>query len=188
MELATSLRTKAKHINIIGRSRSPYGIVLGPTTGKAILNHLLSIPDGNKIRYWGVDEVKSFEGNSQGEVTRVLTVKRRAFEAQLVILAIGAVPNTEYLEDTPIRLNQQDGAICVNKVTISFGLISSGTVSYIINFLILTIFFSFWKPASKEFMLRVTLLSSRLNTQQREEHLFVIGVLQQTMGKSWHRT
>jgi NADPH-dependent 2,4-dienoyl-CoA reductase/sulfur reductase-like enzyme len=42
-------------------------------------------------------------------------MKKRAFEAELVILAIGAIPNTDYLEDTPIRLNQQDGAVCVNK-------------------------------------------------------------------------
>ncbi|CAG7818905.1 unnamed protein product [Allacma fusca] len=115
MELATSLKSKANQVNIIGRSRSPYGIVLGPSTGKAILNHLLEGPDGNKVRYWGIDEVKSFEGNDKNEVVKAFTMKKKAFDAQLVILAIGAIPNTDFLEDTPIRLNQQDGAVCVNK-------------------------------------------------------------------------
>ncbi len=50
------------------------------------------------------EEVKQFEGNDNGEVTRVITHSGKVIETDFVVLGTGIKPNTEFLEGSDIKL------------------------------------------------------------------------------------
>ena len=115
MELAESLSRIALHVHILSRGKAPYGLVLGETTGKAILQHfLLSVKN---VTFHCTDDVYCFQGNPRGEVVRVLTMKKRTLPAELVVIAIGGIPNTDFLLTTPLKIHPIDHSILVNKVS-----------------------------------------------------------------------
>lgn len=51
------------------------------------------------------EEVVSFIGNEQGEVTKVITLSGKQIDADLVVLGSGVRPNTDFLLDTDIKLS-----------------------------------------------------------------------------------
>ncbi len=56
------------------------------------------------------EQVESFEGDNR--VTAVVTDQNK-YESDLVLIAIGVKPNTDFLKDTPVHLNEK-GAIIVD--------------------------------------------------------------------------
>lgn len=114
IELAELLSPIARSVHILSRSKYPYGPVFGQLTAGALLDHLLS--HLLNVTFHATDEVRHFLGNRSGEVTAVYTVKKQTIGAQLVVVGIGALPNTEFLEQTGIVLNPVDHSIVVNKV------------------------------------------------------------------------
>jgi pyruvate/2-oxoglutarate dehydrogenase complex dihydrolipoamide dehydrogenase (E3) component len=114
MELAEALVPIAKHIHIISRAKAPYGVVLGETTGKVILQHFLECV--RNVTFHCTDDVYAFQGNAKNEVETVVTMKKRVLPARVVVVAIGAVPNTEVFVSSPLKLHPIDRSILVNKV------------------------------------------------------------------------
>jgi len=112
MELAEILSPIVKSIHILSRSKHPYGLVFGEKTSMTLLGYFLEkLPN---VTFHPTEEVEQFVG-TEG-VTAIHTYKKQIIQCQLVVLGMGSLPNTEFIEDTKIRLNPTDHSILVNKV------------------------------------------------------------------------
>jgi pyruvate/2-oxoglutarate dehydrogenase complex dihydrolipoamide dehydrogenase (E3) component len=95
MELISSLHSHCKDITVLGRSKRPYGAVLGETVGRIIEQKVTE--KWKNITIYGCEEIKRIKGDDHGKVRKVVTTKKREISCDVVIYAIGAVPNTEFL-------------------------------------------------------------------------------------------
>lgn len=99
MELLQPLNSIAKSIKVIQRSRRPYGLILGDTIGRLVQQ--MCAKRYSKVEFVGCDEVKKVIGNNTKEISSVITLKKRELKCELLIYAIGGVPNTEFLQFYP---------------------------------------------------------------------------------------
>ncbi len=113
MELAEALSPTASKIHIVSRSRVPYGLAFGETIGEVLLKHFLS--KLSNVVFHASAEVKEFIGDT-GEVSEVITSNGEKLKCDLVVIAIGGTPNTQFLKDTGIQLHSTNNSILVNKV------------------------------------------------------------------------
>jgi pyruvate/2-oxoglutarate dehydrogenase complex dihydrolipoamide dehydrogenase (E3) component len=96
MELLGPLNIIAKSVTVVQRSSRPYGIVLGETVGRLVQSTCER--RYKKVSFVSCDEIKQAIGNDMNEVTKVVTLKKREIDCDLLIFAIGGVPNTEFLQ------------------------------------------------------------------------------------------
>ncbi|MFL6121921.1 NAD(P)/FAD-dependent oxidoreductase [Actinophytocola sp.] len=104
-EIAASARTLGRDVTIVELLDQPLGAVLGDTIGAVI---------ARKHRERGVDvrcgtRVERLDGTGQ-RVERVVLADGTTLDADLVVVAAGAVPNTEWLAGSAVRV--ADGVLC----------------------------------------------------------------------------
>lgn len=116
MELVTTLKDYAKKCYIITRQKRPFQAVLGETVGRAlqrlITNHVPT------LEFYGFDEIRQIIGNGQGEVKSVVTLKKRNIQCDVVVYAIGSVPNSELFTEDKRTLVSKSSHIVVNEVSL----------------------------------------------------------------------
>lgn len=115
MELVSTLKNYAKMCYIITRQKRPYQTVLGETVGRAlqrlVMNH---VPH---LEFYCFDEIRKIVGNSSGEVKSVKTLKKKEIPCDVVVYAIGSVPNSELFAEDKRALVSKSGHIVVTEVS-----------------------------------------------------------------------
>lgn len=128
MEILPSLSLLARRVYVIHRSKRPYGITFGDSVGRVVQQHLLK-KFGRNVRFICSDAIKKIYGNAKKNVWKIRTLKKRSIRCDLVIFAIGGIPNTDMilpykpqLENDGFKLphepalGMQGGFIPVNEV------------------------------------------------------------------------
>ncbi|KAM6907405.1 apoptosis-inducing factor 3-like [Xenentodon cancila] len=109
MEVASYLLDKASKITVIGSSELPYQNTLGREVGKITMT-MLSEKD---VKFYMNDNVIEIKGVN-GKVKEVLLKSGKVVPADVLIVGIGSLPNSEMLRGTKIQMNSKNFVI-VNK-------------------------------------------------------------------------
>ncbi|MFD2420498.1 NAD(P)/FAD-dependent oxidoreductase [Amycolatopsis pigmentata] len=104
-EIASSLRSMAREVTIIGRSKSLMANLLGPDLGAQLADlhrhHDVDLQLGVTIEDWALDSSRSVGIKlSNGTV----------IDAAAVVVAVGSVPSVSWLRDAGVEID--DGLVC----------------------------------------------------------------------------
>lgn len=114
MELVSTLKNYAKMCYIITRQKRPFQTVLGETVGRSLQRHVMShVPH---LDFFTFDEIRKINGSDNGEVRSVRTLKKREIPCDVVVYAIGSVPNSELFAEDKRALVSKSGHIVVTEV------------------------------------------------------------------------
>ncbi|KAG7237391.1 hypothetical protein INR49_032436 [Caranx melampygus] len=100
MEVASYLIDKASSITVIGSSELPYQNTLGPEIGKLTMMMLKE----QNIKFYMNDNVTEVKG-VEGKVKEVVLKSGKVIPADVLIVGIGIMPNSEFLKDTKIKMD-----------------------------------------------------------------------------------
>ena len=112
MEVAAAITGKAAKVTVVGSGKVPFERVLGQQIGARIKR----IFEAKGVEFvMGVD-VKEFQSSEDtGSLGSVILKNGCALEAQIAILGIGVEPETGFLTQSGLNLNER-GYVIVNKV------------------------------------------------------------------------
>jgi NADPH-dependent 2,4-dienoyl-CoA reductase/sulfur reductase-like enzyme len=120
-EVAATCRGRGAEVTLVEALPTPLGQVLGEEMGKVCA--ALHADHGVGLRL-GVG-VAAVEGES--EVTGVRLADGSRLEADVVVIGVGVVPNTEWLEGSGLRL--ADGVVCDSACFAAPGVVAAGDVA-----------------------------------------------------------
>ncbi|XP_066492559.1 apoptosis-inducing factor 3-like [Tiliqua scincoides] len=108
MEVAAYLAEKAASIHVIERQAFPYQEALGDKVGGVAMKML----QAQGVEFHMKTEVKELQGEN-GKVTQVVLSSGDKIPADVVVVGIGVIPNSSFLQGSPIALDEK-GAILVD--------------------------------------------------------------------------
>ncbi|XP_036381368.1 apoptosis-inducing factor 3-like [Megalops cyprinoides] len=100
MEVASYMTDKAKSVTVIGSSELPYQKTLGPEIGKITMQMLA----GRNVKFYMNDSVSEVRGEN-GKVKEVVLRSGAVLPADVLIVGIGVIPNSEFLQGSPVELD-----------------------------------------------------------------------------------
>ncbi|XP_058483094.1 apoptosis-inducing factor 3 isoform X1 [Solea solea] len=100
MEVASYLIDKASSITVIGSSEMPYQNTLGPEIGKFTMMMLSE----KNVKFYMNDIVTEVKGVN-GKVNEIVLKSGRIIPADVLIVGIGVVPNSEVLRGSNIQMD-----------------------------------------------------------------------------------
>ncbi|XP_014190360.1 apoptosis-inducing factor 3 [Haplochromis burtoni] len=103
MEVASYLTDKASSITVIGSSEMPYQNTLGPEIGKLTMTMLIE----RNVKFYMNDSVTEIRGVN-GKVKEVVLKSGKVIPAEVLIVGIGTMPNSEYLKDSKIQMTSKN--------------------------------------------------------------------------------
>ncbi|XP_054610422.1 apoptosis-inducing factor 3 [Dunckerocampus dactyliophorus] len=103
MEVASYLIDKASSITVIGTSELPYQNTLGPEIGRVTMTMLAE----KDVTFYMNDNVSEVRG-VDGKVRQVVLRSGKVIQADILIVAVGILPNTEFLRGSPIKLDSRN--------------------------------------------------------------------------------
>ncbi|XP_006784938.1 apoptosis-inducing factor 3 [Neolamprologus brichardi] len=103
MEVASYLTDKASSITVIGSSEMPYQNTLGPEIGKLTMTMLIE----RNVKFYMNDNVTEIRGVN-GKVKEVVLKSGKVIPAEVLIVGIGTMPNSEYLKDSKIQMTSKN--------------------------------------------------------------------------------
>jgi len=120
-EVAATCRKHALSVSIVEPLPVPLGRVLGNEIGQVFAD--LHRDEGVDVRLGvGVDRI---EGN--GRVERVVLADGTALDADVVVVGIGVIPNTEWLEGSGLELG--NGVQCDEACFAAAGVVAAGDIA-----------------------------------------------------------
>jgi len=96
MEMASTLARDGCEVTVLGQETVPLERVLGRKVGAAFANLLRA----NNVRFLGRTKVTQFIGDEV--VTGVETSEGEVLPADMVIVGVGVIPNTDFVTNTPL--------------------------------------------------------------------------------------
>jgi NADPH-dependent 2,4-dienoyl-CoA reductase/sulfur reductase-like enzyme len=122
-EVAATARGMGVDVTLVEALPVPLVRVLGETIGGVMAD--VHRDHGVDVRLnVGVD---GFDAGSDGRVGRVLLSDGSAVDADVVVVGVGVRPNTEWLEDSGLRLD--DGVVCDETCLAAPGVVAAGDVA-----------------------------------------------------------
>ncbi|XP_044226593.1 apoptosis-inducing factor 3-like [Thunnus albacares] len=103
MEVASYLIDKASSITVIGSSELPYQNTLGPEIGRVTMMMLSE----KNIRFFMNDNVTEVRGVN-GKVKEVTLKSGKVIPADVLIVGIGIIPNSEFLRGSKIQMDSKN--------------------------------------------------------------------------------
>ncbi|XP_010794288.1 apoptosis inducing factor mitochondria associated 4 [Notothenia coriiceps] len=110
MEVASYLSDKAASVAVVGPSRYPFEKFLGPEIGKMSMQML----EEQNVKFYMNERVTEIQGEN-GKVKGVLLKSGRVLEADVVIVGIGVIPNSDFLLGSELEVNSGK-AVIVDKL------------------------------------------------------------------------
>ncbi|RSK31135.1 FAD-dependent oxidoreductase [Hymenobacter metallilatus] len=107
MEAAASLVSEKRQVTVVAQEAEPFARILGPKIGRMFRN----LHRRHGVRFRAEAEVVSLEGEN-GHVTAVRLASGQRLPAELVLLAVGVRPATDFL--TPTFDLEKDGGLRVD--------------------------------------------------------------------------
>uniref|UniRef100_A0A8C6SF68 Apoptosis inducing factor mitochondria associated 4 n=1 Tax=Neogobius melanostomus TaxID=47308 RepID=A0A8C6SF68_9GOBI len=125
MEAASYLSDKAASVSVVGTSAYPYERSLGPKIGQMTLQMM----EEQGVKFYMKSGVSEIRGHN-GKVKEVVLKDGRVLEADVVILGIGVIPNSDFLQDSGVEIDPKK-AVIVNKLMMTNvpGVFSAGDVT-----------------------------------------------------------
>ncbi|KAM7374515.1 hypothetical protein PAMP_007168 [Pampus punctatissimus] len=102
MEVASYLIDKASSITVIGSSELPYQNTLGPEIGRFTMMMLLE----KNIKFFMNDNVTEVRG-VDGKVKEVVLKSGKVIPADVLIVGVGILPNSEFLQGSKIQMDSR---------------------------------------------------------------------------------
>ncbi|KAI4815617.1 hypothetical protein KUCAC02_005758 [Chaenocephalus aceratus] len=106
MEVASYLSDKAASVAVVGPSRYPFEKSLGPEIGKMSMQML----EEQNVKFCMNERVTEIQGEN-GKVKGVLLKSGRVLEADVVIVGIGVIPNSDFLLGSELEVNSGKAVI-----------------------------------------------------------------------------
>ncbi|CAB1353125.1 unnamed protein product [Coregonus sp. 'balchen'] len=106
MEVASYMTDKASSVTVIGSSELPYQKTLGPEIGKVTMMMLAE----KDVAFYMNDNVTEVRGEN-GKVKEVVLKSGTVIPADVLIVGIGVIPNSEFLQGTPIAMDSKSSVI-----------------------------------------------------------------------------
>ncbi|XP_050934425.1 apoptosis-inducing factor 3, partial [Lates calcarifer] len=103
MEVASYLIDKAYSITVIGSSVLPYQNTLGPEIGKVTMMMLSE----KNVKFYMNDNVTEVKGVN-GKVKEVVLKSGKVIPADVLIVGIGIIPNSEFLRGSNIQMDAKN--------------------------------------------------------------------------------
>ncbi|KPP63959.1 apoptosis-inducing factor 3-like [Scleropages formosus] len=100
MEVASYMIDKAKSVTVIGRNDFPYQKTLGTEIGKLTMRMLAE----KNVKFYMNDSITEIKGE-KGKVKEVVLKSGVVLPADVLIIGIGVVPNSEFLEGSAVELD-----------------------------------------------------------------------------------
>lgn len=110
MEAAAFCASKVKSVTVVGRG----AVAFQESLGKEVGERITKLFDSKGVKFVMQANVSSFEKDAEGNVTSVNLDNSSSLPADLVIVGIGTVLNTDYLDGKGVDLNGQK-AVKVNE-------------------------------------------------------------------------
>nr|XP_033488081.1 apoptosis inducing factor mitochondria associated 4 [Epinephelus lanceolatus] len=106
MEVASYLSDKAASVAVVGTSRYPYERSLGPEIGKMSMQML----EEQKVKFYMSDGVTEIHGEN-GKVRAVVLKSGEVLDADVVIVGIGVIPNSDFLSGSELKVDSRRAVI-----------------------------------------------------------------------------
>ncbi|XP_068440484.1 apoptosis inducing factor mitochondria associated 4 [Clinocottus analis] len=106
MEVASYLSNKAASVAVVGASRYPYERSLGPEIGKMCMQML----EEQNVKFYMNDSVAEIQGEN-GKVKGVVLKSGIFLEADVVIVGIGVIPNSDFLGGSKLEVDSRKAVI-----------------------------------------------------------------------------
>ncbi|XP_063061098.1 apoptosis inducing factor mitochondria associated 4 isoform X2 [Engraulis encrasicolus] len=106
MEVASYLSDKAASVSVIGKSEYPFQLSLGSEIGKMTMEMLRE----KGVKFYMNDNVAEIRGEN-GKVKEVILQKGELLEADAVVIGIGVLPNSEFVDGTKIQKDKRNNII-----------------------------------------------------------------------------
>ncbi|XP_041865231.1 apoptosis-inducing factor 3 isoform X2 [Melanotaenia boesemani] len=106
MEVASYMLDKASSITVIGSSELPYQNTLGREVGKITMMMLSQ----KNVKFYMNDSVIDIKG-VDGKVKEVVLKSGKVIPADVLIVGIGSIPNSEFLTGTTVQMNSKNFVI-----------------------------------------------------------------------------
>ncbi|HRW37035.1 MAG TPA: FAD/NAD(P)-binding oxidoreductase [Aquihabitans sp.] len=120
-EVAASCRSRGGDVAMVEPLPAPLARVLGAPMGQVVAD--LHRDHGVEL-HLGVG-VERLEGD--GHVERVVLADGQVLDAEVVVVGIGVIPNTEWLEGSGVEL--ADGVVCDETTLVAPGVVACGDVA-----------------------------------------------------------
>ena len=122
-EVAATCRTRGLDVTLLEALPVPLGRALGDEIGAVMAD--LHRDHGVDVRL-GVG-VEGLDGDGAGRVARVRLADGSAVEADLVVVGVGVIPNTGWLEGSGLTLD--NGVVCDETTLAAPGVVAAGDVA-----------------------------------------------------------
>ncbi|XP_067306716.1 apoptosis inducing factor mitochondria associated 4 [Pseudorasbora parva] len=109
MEVAAYLSDKAASVTVIGSSKFPFQSSLGPDIGKMTMQML----EEKNVKFYTSNCVVEIRGEN-GKVKEVVLKNGEVLPADIVIVGIGVIPNSDFLKRTSVEIDSRH-AVVVDK-------------------------------------------------------------------------
>ncbi|XP_077063536.1 apoptosis inducing factor mitochondria associated 4 [Siphateles boraxobius] len=109
MEVAAYLSDKAASVTVIGSSKFPFQSSLGPEIGKMAMQML----EEKNVKFCTCNGVAEIRGEN-GKVKEVVLKNGEVLPADIVIVGIGVIPNSDFLKRTSVEIDSHN-AVVVDK-------------------------------------------------------------------------
>uniref|UniRef100_A0A9J7ZPL7 Apoptosis inducing factor mitochondria associated 4 n=1 Tax=Cyprinus carpio carpio TaxID=630221 RepID=A0A9J7ZPL7_CYPCA len=109
MEVAAYLSDKADSVTVIGSSKFPFQSSLGPDIGKMTMQML----EEKNVKFYTSNGVAEIRGEN-GKVKEVVLKNGEVLPADIVIVGIGVIPNSNFLKETSVEIDSRN-AVVVDK-------------------------------------------------------------------------
>ncbi|KAF7669080.1 hypothetical protein LDENG_00252000, partial [Lucifuga dentata] len=103
MEVASYMIDKTSSVTVIGSSDLPYHNTLGPEIGKATMKMLSE----KNVRFYMNDSVTEVRGVN-GKVKGVELKSGSVVPADVLIVGVGVLPNSEFIQGSKIQMNSKN--------------------------------------------------------------------------------
>ncbi|KAM9728531.1 apoptosis-inducing factor 3-like isoform 2-T2 [Menidia menidia] len=103
MEVASYLIDKASSVTVIGSSELPYQNTLGREVGKITMMMLSE----KNVRFFMNDSVIEIKGVN-GKVNEVVLKSGKVIQADVLIVGIGSIPNSEFLKGSNVQMTSKN--------------------------------------------------------------------------------
>lgn len=110
MEVAAALADgRGAAVSMVGLEKIPFDRILGDDVGLMFQHE----HEAHGVQFYLDDTVSAFMGEN-GTISGVQLKSGKTLEADFVVVGIGVAPDTEFLRDSGVTLNEKDGAVRVD--------------------------------------------------------------------------
>ena len=126
LEVAASARQRGVAVTVIEPLDQPLGRVLGPDVGAALAR--IHRAHGVDLRLGvGVESIVAVDGSGDGERTSVTLTDGSTLDADRVVVGIGVVPATDWLEGSGLALD--NGVVCDDTLSAAPHVVAAGDIA-----------------------------------------------------------